>query len=94
MTTIITDLGEAILRLQHAFRRHGIEPAVIELSSWEDGQVLQAALLRDRDSSTYDRPSVGLDSKGNAVNQVEIAGTIVRWPALQKALPGGGFDIV
>lgn len=87
----IHDLADAILRLQHVFRRQRIEPAIITLSSWEDGQRLAQIALRSQSMNNYDRQRVAMDEQGNPVNQIEIAGTIVRWPALPLAVRGGGF---
>ncbi|MCA0276267.1 MAG: hypothetical protein LCH86_09700 [Proteobacteria bacterium] len=85
------DLVEGIVRLQRAFRRYKIEPSIIELSCWEDGQSFKHLLDREH----VHMIDLGMDhATGEPRQQVEIAGTIVRWPAMRKALRKGGIEFI
>lgn len=83
------DIVEGIYRMVLAFREYHMEPAIIELSSWEDGQRLMSLL--DREHRAY--LELGMDDKtGEPRNQVTIMGVIVRWPAKRRVLRDGGFE--
>lgn len=83
------EIASAILRLQDAMRKHDMEPAIIELSSWEDGEHLRSLVHR----SGLHSIQLGMDqATGEARHQVDIAGTIVRWPTMLRARVDGGFD--
>lgn len=85
------EIKEAIYGLSHAFRRHRMTPAIIELASREEGYQLKAML--DREHTMY--VELGMDhTTGEPRHQVSIAGVIVRWPAHRRAQVGGGLDFV
>lgn len=86
MTTPFVEITEAIVRLQHAMRRYRMEPAIIELSTWDEGMQLKSLLDR---SHIVD---IAMSEDGRPVNQVEIAGTIVRWPTRRRVLFPSGYD--
>lgn len=82
---------EGIYNLQNAFRTVLLEPAVIELASWDEGQRLIRMLAQD--------PMIGqailMEHKdGRALWQVSLEGTLVRWPTLRQAQPKGGWKYV
>ncbi|MDX8492888.1 hypothetical protein RFN29_15020 [Mesorhizobium sp. VK22B] len=82
-------IATAIMRLQSAMRAVNIEPAIIELASREQGEQLRhiaEAYMRQNGGA-----SIGMDPKGKPVNQMEICGTIVRWPAHYQAPWSVGF---
>lgn len=82
------EVATAIMQMRHTFLRNGMEPAIIELSSRYDGERLRLmgrAYINETGGSTVAMAG-GIASP---VNQIEIAGTIVRWPAVSMAYPGG-----
>jgi hypothetical protein len=86
------DLFEAVLQLRHAFLRAGLEPpTVIELASWEEGmKVLN--LARTRYTDRYRRSLYRRSGTEDAINEVEISGTTLRWPARRWTRPRADFE--
>ena len=79
------DLFESVLKLRQGFILAGLEPpAVIELTSWEEGmKVLR--LARTRYSDPYRRSLFNARESDEPVTQVEISGVTVRWPARHRS---------
>jgi hypothetical protein len=89
-------IANAILELQDAFRAAGMDPTAIDLSCREDGERMK------RIGHTYLQEAGGVSAainineanpSGQPNMQVEICGTVVRWPAQVRALPRGRFRI-
>jgi hypothetical protein len=82
-----SDIQEALYGLTHFFAMHQLTPAVVELSSPEDGMRLRSML----GSELLYMPQF-VDPKADVWNQVELMGVIIRWPARAYAIPGGGYE--
>lgn len=81
-------LGLASLR--QAFAYAGLTPAILELSTPDDGRRLLRML--DIEHQLYVEP--GMNEDGKYRNQTTIMGIIVRWPTERMALPTGGWKEV
>lgn len=93
MHEAINDIGTAILRLNDALLKHNFRGlAAVDLMSPEDGQRLK--LLASPENGFHIEYGKMDPETGSPVNQAEIAGVLVRWPATKRARHGGGFDWV
>jgi hypothetical protein len=90
MSEAFNEIATAVMRLQTAMRKHRIEPAVITLSSAEDGERFRHMAIRYM--AVNGSVSLAVDEKGNPVMQTEVCGTIIRWPAQRYAMRSGGFE--
>jgi hypothetical protein len=84
------EINGAIFQLRRAFERHNVTPAIIELATPHEGQVLLSLL----DPLTRGIKELGMDENGEPRHQVVMQGVIVRWPAMMLARPKGGWDYV
>jgi hypothetical protein len=86
------DLFEAVLQVRHAFIRAGLAPPqVIELSSWEEGmKVLR--LARSRYADRYRRSLFGRRGTDEAITEIDVSGTTLRWPARRWSRAAGTFE--
>lgn len=91
MSDPFNDIATAIIRLSMAMKEHHMNaPAAIDLYAPEDGARLMRALPKEQ--LVYVEYGRMRPETGEPVNQIEIAGVIVRWPAQKRLRRDGGFD--
>jgi len=67
-------LATRIIQMQTAFREAGLDYVTINLASWKDGQRLSRLASRAQ--------TIAFAENIGPANEINIAGTIIRWPAI------------